>query len=101
MGSNGLVCSHDNKFNRAVLGNDAFYFSTAMDVAEHLRAVSKSDNSYGHFLANNTSKIKTVYTCENIVNQYASHFESIKLSTVKTQPALPGNVEVALFLENA
>lgn len=101
MGSNSLICSHDNKFNRAVLGSDAFYFSTAMDVAEHLRAANKSDDAYAHFLANNTDKIKTVYTCENIVNQYASHFESIKPRAVKTQPALPGNVEVALYLENA
>jgi hypothetical protein len=35
------------------------------------------------------------------VNSYASHFESIKLDTVKTQPVLPGKMEVALFLENA
>jgi hypothetical protein len=72
-----------------------------MDVAEHLRAANKSNDAYAHFLANNTDKIKTVYTCENIVNQYASHFESIKPRAVKTQPALPGNVEVALYLENA
>jgi glycosyltransferase involved in cell wall biosynthesis len=101
MASNSLICSHDNKFNRAVLNDDAFYFSTAMDVAEHLRAVNKAAETYQHFLANNTDKIKTIYTCENIVNAYAAHFEAIKLKDAKTQPALPNAVEVALYLENA
>ena len=27
MGSHALICAHDNEFNRAILGKDAFYFS--------------------------------------------------------------------------
>ncbi len=72
-----------------------------MDVAEHLRTANKTAETYQHFLANNTHKIETVYTCQNIVDSYAAHFEAIKLKDAKTQPALPNAVEVALYLENA
>jgi hypothetical protein len=52
-------------------------------------------------LANNTHKIKTVYTCQNIVDAYAVHFEAIKLKDAKILPALPNAAQVALYLENA
>ncbi|GAA3993761.1 DUF1972 domain-containing protein [Mucilaginibacter dorajii] len=86
MASNSLICSNDNKFNRAILGTDAFYFSTAADVALQLAVTVKSAPCYKQLLANNIEKISTVYTCDNIINSYASHFESIVYERVQATP---------------
>lgn len=77
MASNGLVCANDNLFNRAVLGDDALYFTNSDEVAGHLLATSKLKGSYAGMLQNNLIKIKSVYSCDNIIDSYANHFEYI------------------------
>jgi len=83
MASNSLVCSHQNKFNCAVLGEDALYFSSASDVAGHLLTADKSSGEYEQLIMNNLTKIKEIYTVDNIVNAYAAHFEAIVRKEVK------------------
>ncbi|WP_454803219.1 DUF1972 domain-containing protein [Mucilaginibacter phyllosphaerae] len=77
MASNALICANDNVFNRAVLNDNAHYFSTARDVAYSLSSVKKSTNIYHYMLSNNRDKIESFYSIDNIVNAYASHFEQI------------------------
>jgi glycosyltransferase involved in cell wall biosynthesis len=77
MASNGLICSANNQFNRAVLGNEAFYFSNAKDVAIHLLHVNKTDARCRQMLKNNVQKVKDLYSCDASVNSYANHLESI------------------------
>jgi hypothetical protein len=77
MASNSLICAHDNGFNRAVTGNDAFYFQNKADVAHMLTTISKASGSYDHMLTANNDKINYIYTRENIINAYSAHFESI------------------------
>jgi glycosyltransferase involved in cell wall biosynthesis len=100
MASNSLICSHDNRFNRAVLGADALYFANADDIAAHLTVAHKSDSAYLSFLANNMTKIREVYTCDNIINAYAAHFESIRIKDMNLHPSTRGRKEVALTLEH-
>ncbi|MDB4921046.1 hypothetical protein [Mucilaginibacter sp.] len=77
MASNSLICSNDNKFNRAVLDTNAVYFLTADDVAHHLLTVNKSEPQYAQLMENNKQKITELYTCDKIVSAYANHFEYI------------------------
>jgi glycosyltransferase involved in cell wall biosynthesis len=92
MASNSLICANDNQFNRAVVGADALYFSTARDVAFNLQLVKKCTGTYEAMLLANMDKIRQEYSCETIVNAYASHFEAIALK--------PQSVEVGLLGEN-
>jgi glycosyltransferase involved in cell wall biosynthesis len=77
MASNSLICSNDNKFNRAVLDTNATYFLTTDDVAHHLLTVNKSEPQYEQLMENNKQKINELYTCDKIVSAYANHFEYI------------------------
>ncbi|MDN3584451.1 DUF1972 domain-containing protein [Mucilaginibacter flavus] len=86
MASNSLICANDNRFNRAILGTDAFYFNTAADVALQLAVTVKSATCYKQLLTNNMDKINTIYTYDNIINSYSNHFESIVYERVKATP---------------
>lgn len=97
MASRGLICAHDNVFNRGVTGKDALYFTNADDVAAHLTTASKTSGTYNAMLAANMDKISTEYSIDNIVNAYAAHFEAITAKPVTvTVPALRGEVTFAL-----
>ncbi|MDQ7047916.1 MAG: DUF1972 domain-containing protein [Sulfurovum sp.] len=45
MASSALICANNNEFNSAILGEDAFYFSTVNDVLEVLTQVSHKDHN--------------------------------------------------------
>lgn len=68
MASSALVAAHDNPFNRAVTGEDAFYFSTSRDVAALLRNTVKENNTAK--IENNLRKIKERYNWSSIIDQY-------------------------------
>lgn len=75
MASQCLICAHINVFNRAVLGEDGFYFDDANDVAELLNKCDKRENRV--MIENNEKKIVHTYGWPIIVNQYLEHFEAI------------------------
>jgi glycosyltransferase involved in cell wall biosynthesis len=77
MASNSLICANDNPFNKYILGDDAYYFSNADDIAKVIHMANKSDESSVKMLANNSRKIEETYTWETIVEQYASHLLEI------------------------
>jgi glycosyltransferase involved in cell wall biosynthesis len=71
MGCSALIAAHDNPFNKGVLDNDAFYFTTADQLTDIINsAVTKS--TYQLMLDNNLEKIRKTYNWDNIVNQYAA-----------------------------
>jgi glycosyltransferase involved in cell wall biosynthesis len=100
MASNSLICSNDNKFNRAVLDSNAVYFLTPDDVANHLLTINKSETQYIQFMANNRQKITDLYTCEKIINAYANHFESIVSERIKVYQINTLETEISLPLES-
>ncbi len=69
MASKCLIVAHDNIFNKAVLKQDAFYFSTAKNIKfmieqkcpEHIR---------DQMVSRNLEKIRTSYNWEEIIGQY-------------------------------
>jgi glycosyltransferase involved in cell wall biosynthesis len=75
MGSSTLICANDNIFNKAVLGSDAFYFSSSIDVANLLKKIRKVD--YADVVEKNRQKVKVIYNWEKIIDQYEAHFKEI------------------------
>ena len=74
MGSSALICAHDNQFNSAILGSDAFYFKNSQDLIDHIENVSKE--RYSLYLKNNTQKIKELYNWNAIIEQYENIFQA-------------------------
>ena len=69
MASRALICAHDNLFNKAILGNDAFYFSSANDIKEKMEELSYGDVEKT-MVANNLKKITEQYNWPRIVSEY-------------------------------
>lgn len=75
MASQTLICANQNMFNSAILGTDAFYFSTNAEVANCIDSVKKID--YDAFVHANLKKIEDIYEWNNIIDQYENHFKTI------------------------
>jgi len=73
MASNTLIVANKNEFNETILGEDAFYFNTAQEVAS---IIDKKDNKnlYLEKINNNLNKINKQYTWERINQQYLDFF---------------------------
>lgn len=69
MGCNTLIAAHDNIFNKSILGDDAFYFSTVSGLANTINSVNDKDQ-FCDKLENNICKIRKQYSWDNVVNQY-------------------------------
>ncbi|TDW96615.1 DUF1972 domain-containing protein [Dinghuibacter silviterrae] len=69
MASKALIAAHENPFNKAILGRDAFYFSDPAGVARIFeRAVSPIPES--EMIENNFRKIGASYNWERITLEY-------------------------------
>lgn len=69
MGSSALIAAHNNVFNKAVLGTDAFYFSTEDEIADIIKTQTDKQASQT-FIMHNLEKIRTQYNWARIVNMY-------------------------------
>ena len=73
------IAAHDNEFNRAILINDAFFFSTSQDIKNIINNLVP-----GVEIANrkelNLEKIKKVYSWEKVINDYETIFLHAKQS---------------------
>jgi len=78
MASQALIVAHSNDFNRAVLKNNAFFFSLDRDVAH---VINSLDNMMNDEIAmkkkNNCELIIKEYSWSVITNQYEKLFENI------------------------
>ena len=101
MASQSVICANDNEFNRAVIGDNALYFSNADDVADNLQQVDKKGGMYDGMIAANMIKIRNVYSCDNIVNAYAAHFEAIALRPESKGALTLDAGQISLVLENS
>ncbi len=72
MSSNALIVANDNIFNKSILGDDAFYFNDAKDVATVLDQTTEAKRTT--FTQNNIQKIETLYTWDKIINDYEKLF---------------------------
>lgn len=74
MASNAYIAAHDNTFNRAILGEDASYFSNHEDVRQLL---INDPIRREEVVARNREKIRTEYTWDRVVRDHLSLFESL------------------------
>ena len=82
MAAKTLILAHDNKFNRSILEENAFYFSSS----HKLSKLFKQDCglSRKEFIANNLNKIDELYRWPVVIDKYESYFKRI-LSKSKSQ----------------
>lgn len=69
MASNALICANLNPFNQSVLGDDAYYFSSAEEVAKVLETVKKGPEEATKIEANR-DKITNHFNWPGIVDRY-------------------------------
>ena len=67
MASYSLIVAHENIFNKAILEDDAFYFSTPEDIQKFLSSIVERRN-YDYMLQHNAEKIRTCYSWNHILN---------------------------------
>ena len=77
MASNSLICAHDNVFNKSILCNDAYYFTSSEKVKELIN--NKMKVKENQFIVNNKDKIKNLYSWDKIVNDYHSFLVKISV----------------------
>jgi glycosyltransferase involved in cell wall biosynthesis len=63
------IAAHNNIFNKAILGDDADFFSSEDEIAMILRT-TKSENQKSSSRENNLRKINTIYSPDKIVTDY-------------------------------
>jgi glycosyltransferase involved in cell wall biosynthesis len=63
------IAAHDNMFNRHVLGSDAHYFSSEVDISAIIRSVPDEKMIAQHRQANFV-KVKNKYSIPQVVNAY-------------------------------
>jgi glycosyltransferase involved in cell wall biosynthesis len=72
MASHALIVAHDNVFNKAVLGQDAFYFSSLNQLAEMLNRDLQREE-YASLIQKNAEKITLEYSWPHIVDLLESY----------------------------
>jgi glycosyltransferase involved in cell wall biosynthesis len=80
MGSYSLIAAHGNVFNKAVLGDDAFYFMDEDELAALIITVADK-KAHASRLDNNIKKIRTRYNWARIVDDY----EAVMLGAFTSQ----------------
>jgi glycosyltransferase involved in cell wall biosynthesis len=85
MASGALIAAHDNPFNKAILGGDAYYFSSAEEIAQLVSTVSRGGRQE-QMQRNNFKKIETLYSWEQIIDQYEAYICSCYNAKNNEQP---------------
>lgn len=73
MASNALIIAHDNDFNKAILKENAYYFSNSEDVKKLTLRVKKNDNL--HIIQNNYTAIAAEFNWDKINGEYLQLFQ--------------------------
>ncbi|MGY8989322.1 MAG: DUF1972 domain-containing protein, partial [Flavobacteriales bacterium] len=69
-----LICAHNNKFNKAILGMDAFYFNCNKCITSLVNRIEITERKI--FIDNNLEKIKDNYSWEEVLSNYESFIQS-------------------------
>lgn len=88
MADKALIAAHDNSFNRAVLGNDATYFSGPYDVRQIVDSAKLSEENRER-TESNFRKIKKFYTWEKIIAAYETFILRSFLEKKRDNKVLP------------
>ena len=74
MASQALIAAHNNSFNKGVLKDNAYYFSSPDEVAELIATIKKEDNL--QLVKNNYTAIIQEFNWEKINGDYLQFFEN-------------------------
>lgn len=78
MASDCFILSHDNIFNKSVLGENAIYFKDEKEVAASLNNLDALVKDHKQqFVANNLEVIRTQYSWEKLVDEHEKYFKWI------------------------
>jgi glycosyltransferase involved in cell wall biosynthesis len=69
MASRALIAAHDNPFNRSVLQQDAFYFSSHNEVREIIENTHRNGREMA-MINNNLLKIREQFSWDNVIKKY-------------------------------
>ncbi len=84
MADSANICAHDNPFNRAVLQDDALYFTTASGISNIIRNI----NQYKHYPAyatKNLNKIKKYYSWDLICKKHEMLFRDLLFQQISNR----------------
>lgn len=76
MASKALIIANDNEFNKAILKENAFYFSDKKDIETYLETLQKKD--FLDKIENSFSDIRNHFNWERINNKYLDFFNECK-----------------------
>ena len=76
-----FIISHNNIFNKNVLGKDAYYFKTVEDVSSLLINTKSLEEKRDVFINNNINKINKIYNWSKINSNYINFFKEIIIKT--------------------
>lgn len=75
MASGCFVLAHENQFNKAVLKDNAIYYSSAIRVTELLDGMDDIISRYkAEFVKNNIDVIRREYSWEHLVDEHERYF---------------------------
>ena len=74
MATDTFIVSHDNPFNRSVLGEEAIYFCDSDQVASSMKADHSTYRS--NFILTNKKKVEEIYTWESSAELHITAFEN-------------------------
>jgi glycosyltransferase involved in cell wall biosynthesis len=69
MADGAVICANDNPFNKAILGEDAFYFSSVDDITTRINLLRDTETEK-NMVRNNREKIEQKYNWPTIVSAY-------------------------------
>jgi glycosyltransferase involved in cell wall biosynthesis len=78
MASRALIAAHDNPFNRAVLHEDAFYFSNTQQITALVENTIHDGQETG-MINNNLKKIKEQFCWDTIIKKYEDFIQQCVL----------------------
>ena len=82
MAAKTLIIAHDNKFNKSIIEDNAYYFSSSEELVKLLKDNSLESNKV-NFVSTNLDKINKVYRWSVVVDQYEDYFNRILSNSIK------------------
>ncbi len=78
MATECFILSHDNVFNRVILGNHAVYFQTEEEVKTILNGLDETVGLYKEdYTRENLEKVRKQYSWDKVVDDYEAFFASL------------------------
>ena len=81
MAASSAICADNNVFNKAVLGEDAFYFKNEKEIS-HLLDTCTGKPHHHEFIENNLQKIRTKYSWKSVIQGYYDLFQLALKSSI-------------------